>query len=218
MRKIIIFDMDGVLFDTENLSQRCWDESGKRIGIENINEVTHKWIGSDVREAKRIFDEAFGGRFTYEEVRADKLRTADWHILEEGIPIKKGTPELLEALKNDGWTIALATSTERGKAFRELSLAHFDHYFSCSVHGGEVKRGKPSPDIYLACAEKIGVLQEEISDIYVVEDSHNGVRAANAAGMKVLMVPDLLPVTEEMERLAHKIFDDLTQVQSYLIQ
>ncbi len=218
MNNTVIFDMDGVLFDTERLSQRSWDESGRRLGIRNINEVTRKWIGSDVREAKRIFDEAFQGRFSYEKVREDKLRTADWHILEEGIPIKKGAGELLKSLREAGWTVALASSTERDKAFRELALAHFDTYFDYSIHGNEVEHGKPAPDIYLACAKKMGISPEETGNIYVIEDSHNGVRAASSAGMKVLMVPDLLPATDEMKKLAHRIFDDLTQVQGFLLQ
>lgn len=124
-----------------------------------------------------------------------------------------GAESLLRWLKESGWILGLASSTRSATVMKHLEQAGFSEYFSTVVTGDMVENSKPQPDIYLLACRELGVRPEEA---YAIEDSPNGIRSAHAAGMRPLMVPDMIAPDEEMMRLSFRIFDDLTQVLEYL--
>ena len=215
MNRTIIFDMDGVLFDTERLSIPCWEAAGQKYGVPGMGELSRQCMGTNADKTREILTGSFDHPIPYEEMRAEKSRLMREHFLREGMPVKKGVFELMDWLKKNGYRIGLATSTRRDAVEEELAMCGLDRYFDAVVCGDEVKNSKPAPDIFLQCGR---ALDAEPAQTWVVEDSYNGVRAAHAAGMKPIMVPDLLEPDEEMRRLTVRVCGDLTQVRAYLAQ
>lgn len=137
----------------------------------------------------------------------------DEKIEKNGVPLKTGARELLQFLKINGWRVGLASSTRVQRVEEMLKATNLYDFFEVIVGGDMVEKSKPEPDIYLDVCEK---MQINPKDTYAIEDSHNGVRSAAAAGLKVLHVPDMLKPTEEMEQLSYMIFPDLIEVREYL--
>ncbi len=208
----VVFDMDGVLFDTERLCLRVWKIVGNRHGIEGIEEVFPLCIGRTTTDTKRIILEHFSDLDIdplYEEIREEMQRI----IAEEGLPKMPYADEVLKALRSMGVPLALASSSRYETVCRELKMAGFYDYFRAVTGGDMVENGKPSPDIYLKACELLGV---EPTRAAAVEDSFNGVRAANAAGMFTIMVPDMVSPDEEMRQKANVIVTDIRGVLSIL--
>ena len=208
----IVFDMDGVILDTERMVIDCWLSVGPKYGItdlEQLEQVCRNCIGTNRAKTEELFLEVYGWDFPYGTVRNET--DAMIHRIREtdGIPVKKGAKELLAALRQSGAQIGLASSTRYESVKRELQDAGVWEYFSTVVTGDMVTGSKPKPDIYLEACHRMGAIP---ADTYAVEDSYNGVRSAAAAGMKVLMVPDLLKPTDEISNLCVGVFEDLTKV------
>ena len=213
-RKIeaIVFDMDGVLFDTERLCLRVWKIVGERHGIEGIEEIFPLCIGRTTPDTKRIILGHYGDLDIdplYEEIREEMQRI----IAEEGLPKMPYAEEVLKALKSRGIRMALASSSRYATVCRELKMAGFYEYFETVIGGDMVERGKPSPDIYLKACELLGVKPARAA---AVEDSFNGIRAAHGAGMITIMVPDMVSPDEEMRQKASVIVTDIRGVLSIL--
>lgn len=134
-------------------------------------------------------------------------------MMEAGCPMKKGVTELLSYLKEKGWIVGLASSTKEATVTQEIRDAGLMPYFDNLTCGDMLKKSKPEPDIFLMACEKLAVKPQEA---IIIEDSHNGIRAASRAGAMPVMVPDMMPVTEEMKGLAYKICKDLLEVRSWL--
>ena len=130
------------------------------------------------------------------------------------MPLKPGARELLHHLREENWGIGLASSTRRVLVQSQLEGVGLWHYFDQVVTGDQLERSKPAPDIYLMACRALGVAPEAA---WAVEDSYNGIRSSAAAGMRPIMVPDLLPPTPEMRQLSHIILPDLTAVEDYLL-
>jgi HAD superfamily hydrolase (TIGR01509 family) len=209
----VVFDMDGLLIDTEALAQRTWGLAAADCGFDLDEALFKELIGRTRRESGEILERAFGSGFLLDEFR--RRCSHHWEACLEagGIPLKPGVVELLDMLDEVSFPRAVATSTGRAGAERSLSLAGIRERFVHIVSGDMVERGKPEPDIYLLAAERIGVAP---SRCLALEDSHLGVRAAHAAGMTTVMVPDLLPPTDEIARLAHAIVPSLHEVRGML--
>ncbi|WP_328701480.1 HAD family hydrolase [Clostridium vitabionis] len=209
----VVFDMDGVIFDSENLNLCCWHEIAARYGIRDIDTPCRAVIGRNSAEGRRIFKEFYGPDFPYEE-RRDEVLTMFREKTENGeLAVKKGARELLSFLRGMGKKIALASSTDRDRVLWQLDHAGLLGYFDTVIGGDMVKKSKPDPDIYLTACREVGFLPEHA---YAVEDSYNGVRSAAASGAHTIMVPDLLPPDSEMAGLAEVIVDDLFEVRDYL--
>ena len=127
--------------------------------------------------------------------------------------MKKGVTELLPYLKEMGWIVGLASSTKEATVTQEIRDAGLMPYFDNLTCGDMLKKSKPEPDIFLMACEKLAVKPQEA---IIIEDSHNGIRAASRAGAMPVMVPDMMPVTEEMKELAYKICKDLLEVRIWL--
>lgn len=211
--RAVVFDMDGVIFDSERLVLECWSEIADRRGIENIEEAMRECLGVNAVQTKEIMLRRYGREFPYDAFR--KEASALFHERYDGgrLPLKKGVRELLSYLKDRGIKIALASSTREKIVRQELSDAGILDYFEQVICGDMVERSKPAPDIYLKACEALGVTPAEA---YAVEDSYNGIRSANAAGLLAIMVPDLSEPTPEMERLAVRILPDLAEVVRYM--
>lgn len=213
MKKQIIFDMDGVILDTENMALGCWCFVAEKYNIPHIEETFRKTIGTNIEETKRILFAAYGDKFPYDMFREEYRTLFHERVRTKGIPVKAGARELLSFLKINGYRVGLASSTRRKAVIDELTQAGLLDFFETIVGGDMVQRSKPAPDIYrLACEE----MHVEPSETYAIEDSWHGVCSAAEAGLKVLHVPDLLEPDEKMEKLASGIFEDLIDVRNYL--
>ncbi len=213
MKKQIIFDMDGVLFDTEQLVLGYWRYLAEKYNISKIEETFQKVIGINREETKQILFDTYGEEFPYDKFFREVHLLFHKRIQTAGMPVKKGVRELLGFLKINGYRIGLASSTRYQTVTDELTQAGLLDFFEVIVGGDMVKKSKPEPDIYLRACEEMRVLP---SETFAVEDSWNGVRSAAAAGLRVIHVPDMQEPNEEMEQLAFQIFDDLIDVRNYL--
>lgn len=213
--KAVVFDMDGVLFDTERVCMEAWMAVAGKRGLPNMEEIFPQCIGLNANDSRQIVYKAYGEDFDYPCFRRE---TADWfkaYIEEKGLPVKPGVPEILQWLKRSNYEIGLASST-RGESVRShLAQSNLSGYFSTVVTGDMVEHSKPLPDIYLLACARLGV---EPGEAYAIEDSPNGIRSAHAAGMCPIMVPDMIAPDEEMRRLSHVILENLTQALDFLKQ
>ncbi len=209
----VIFDMDGILFDTEKLIIDCWEIMAEKYGISGIREVCYECLGTNREMTKKIFLKHYGENVPYDDYQVElrALFTEYWQ--KNGMPVKPGVYELMESLKKAGIRIALATSTRKASVMPELENADLTKYFDVIVCGDMVSHSKPHPEIYLLAAEKLGV---EPKDAFAIEDSYNGVRSAAAAGLRTIMVPDLVPSIPETDELAEIVLPSLVEVREYL--
>ncbi len=211
----VVFDMDGILFDTERLCRDCWIALSKEYEIPNMEEVYALCIGVNVQATRQIVYDNYGKDFPFEEYDRRASAMYNEYIAEHGVPVKEGVRETLEALAKAGAKIAVASSTRREKVLRLLASAGIDRYFTAVVGGDTVTHSKPDPEIFLTACEALSVAPEEA---IAVEDSHNGIRAAHAAGMLAVMVPDLLPVTEEMRKLSAYVAADMNDACGWMLR
>lgn len=206
MYKAVIFDMDGVIFDTEKVLMKCWEQAGNEFGICIENKHLSKMRGSNINTGKVIFEGMFGKDIDFFKIRERREILKDEYILKNGIPIKEGIEDLLIYIKNQGIKIGLATSTIEKIATKYLKEANLYKYFDTIVCGDMIQNSKPSPDIYLEACKILNVKPKEA---LVFEDSRNGIWAGHNAGCDVVMVVDIDDMYEDTE---DKI---ITKIDSY---
>lgn len=209
----VVCDMDGLLLDTERLMQGAILESSAFHGFPMDEALFLSLVGVPLDGNRVQLREAFGEAFPFDLYLARYRATVLGRIEREGMPLKPGAAELLQAVKAAGLPLAVATSTQRERAREHLERAALLPLLDALVTRDDVVNAKPHPEPYLLAAERLGVAPE---DCLALEDSHPGVRSAAAAGMKVVMVPDLLPATDEMRRLARAVAADLHEVRGWL--
>lgn len=209
----VVFDMDGVIFDSERAVMQCWKEVASRHNIPDIEKAILACTGTTMVRTREIMLNLYGADFPYDEYARES--SAIFHSRYDGgrLPMKPGVKELLTFLKERGKKIALASSTRQQVVTDELRDAGIIEYFDRIICGDMVSRSKPAPDIFLKACEELNVSP---SDSYAIEDSYNGIRAAHAGGLHPIMVPDLLPADEEMQSLAEVVLPSLTSVIEYL--
>lgn len=213
--KAVIFDMDGVIFDSEQMVLDCWEKVGEKYRIADIREVLIECIGTNKERTKEIIYEHYGKSFAYDKFAKEASLLFHDAVKTDGLPVKKGVKELLEYLIHEKIPVGLASSTRLAVVEEELKQAQLYEYFQVVIGGDQLKRSKPNPDIYLMACEKMQVTPK---DAYAIEDSYNGIRAAYSAGMMPVMVPDILPATEEMRQMSVVVLENLLQVKEYFIQ
>lgn len=211
--KAVVFDMDGVIFDSERAVMQCWKEVASRHNIPDIEKAILACTGTTMVRTREIMLNLYGADFPYDEYARES--SAIFHSRYDGgrLPMKQGVKELLTFLKERGKKIALASSTRQQVVTDELRDAGIIEYFDRIICGDMVSRSKPAPDIFLKACEELNISP---SDSYAIEDSYNGIRAAHAGGLHPIMVPDLLPADEEMQSLAEIVLPSLTSVMEYL--
>lgn len=202
----IIFDMDGVLIDSERQSNEGWLWAAGQLGVDMPMWLIDSFKGAPAELCCKSFDDYYNGVIDYWE--AKELRTQHVYKIREteGIPVKKGVKDIFEYIRNNGLKCAVATSTRRESAEKTLHEIGVWDYLDAVVYGDEVERGKPEPDIFLRAAKAIGV---NPSEAVVVEDSINGIKAGYAAGMRVVHIPDTIAIDDDIRKLTYMVCDDL---------
>ena len=188
MVKAVIFDMDGVLIDTEKWLNVYWRQAAAEAGYEMRTEHVLEIRSLAGKYAEPHLKGVFGEEFDYWTIRERRKELMTAHIAEHGVEKKPGVDEILDYLKARGITTAVATATDPIRAEQYLTQIGIFDKFDKIICASMVENGKPQPDIYLYACEQIGVKPE---DCIAVEDSPNGVRAAVDAGIRTIMVPDL---------------------------
>ena len=204
MNRAYIFDMDGVIFDSERLYIECSLEASAELGLpqEGVIELCHRCIGVTPERTRQIMMETYHDPAVVDAFRGRTVSLFLEKYNAGQMDVKPGAEELLKFLKQQGYPLAIASSTPTEIVRQELSAAGLLDYFDRIVGGDQVSRSKPNPDIFLRAAE---LLRTEPSRCIVIEDSFNGIRAAKAAGMTAVMVPDQLQPDEEIKALADRI-------------
>lgn len=216
MIKAVIFDMDGVLIDTEKHYNAAWCEAARMAGYADFGREHALMLRScDARLAAEMMKDIFGAGFDYYAVREVRRRLVAERLEQYGLEKKPGIDEILAFLHERGIKAAVATATPI-----ELTLQHLDaigvrDQFDRIVSAKQVANGKPAPDVYLYACEQIG---EKPSDCIAVEDSPNGIRSAYAAGCRPVMVPDLTQPDAEIRPLLYAVADSLADIRKLIIQ
>ncbi len=202
----IIFDMDGVLIDSERQSNEGWLWAAGQLGVDMPMWLIDSFKGAPAELCCKSFDDYYKGVIDYWE--AKELRTQHVYKIREteGIPVKKGVKDIFEYIRNNGLNCAVATSTRRESAEKTLHEIGVWDYLDAVVYGDEVEHGKPEPDIFLRAAKAIGV---NPSEAVVVEDSINGIKAGYAADMRVVHIPDTIAIDDDIRKLTYMVCADL---------
>jgi HAD superfamily hydrolase (TIGR01509 family) len=209
----IIFDMDGLLFDTETLYQEAILLAAAEGGHEIAVDVFNRTVGLPWAESRALLLSHFGEAFRVDEFQATWVRHF-WVIAETRLALKPGALELLDTLDQFRLPRAIATSSSRRTVERHLTAHNLMGRFEEIVAHGDYDRGKPAPDPFLKAAERLGV---EPRLCLALEDSHNGIRSASSAGMMTVMVPDLLEPTDEIRALCIFVARDLHDVRRLIL-
>jgi len=221
----VIFDMDGLMLDTERSARRAWRDF--LANWENLppglgaDELYSKFIGLKARDAEEVVYDLLGPDFPFDAVMALEEQYIERDVSQEQKRmIKKGLWELLALIEERSLLKAVATSTDRDVAVKRLSKLNLVNKFQAIAGGDEVKEGKPKPAIYELAADRLGIEEKDRRRCIVLEDSVPGVQAGRAAQMFVIMVrdPDLTPPSREgnTSLAANKVFGDLLEVRDFL--
>ncbi|HEY5410483.1 MAG TPA: HAD family phosphatase [Caulobacteraceae bacterium] len=210
--RAVVFDMDGLLVDTETVSREAMTLAARGMGYELPHDVFIKQVGISFAASGAILAEHFGPAFDVAGFQAESTRRFRAQG-ELGVALKAGVVELLDFLDSISLPRAIATSSPHQDVERHLGRHGLRERFDTVVAGGDYTRSKPFPDPFLTAAERLGV---EPGHCLALEDSHNGVRAAHAAGMMAVMVPDLLEPTQEMHELCVRIIESLHEVRGLI--
>ena len=216
-RKIrgVIFDQDGLMFDTERISAESWSLAGDDIGFHLEESFLCTIRGMNRADAAARFHEIFGDTLDFEGLRDRKNEYFHKLLRERGVPVKPGLKELLAYLEEHGYKMILATASTKEYSQRNLKEVGVDRYFAQMVTGDMVTHAKPDPEVFLRAAEMLGEAPEACM---VLEDSLNGVEAGLRGGFVTVMVPDMTQPDEAMRSRVHAVCDSLRDVIGVLEQ
>ena len=213
MIKAIIFDMDGLMIDSERVTFECYQEILKGMNLTMDEEFYKTLLGKPLKGIYQRFYDVYGNDFPIEDVIKDVHALMAKRFETEGVPIKTGLKSLLEYLKENNYKTIVATSSNRDRVDTILSQAQITDYFDDSICGDEVTKGKPNPEVFLKSCQKLGV---NVDEAIVLEDSEAGIQASYDACIKVICIPDMKYPEKQYEEKTFKILKDLNDVTEYL--
>lgn len=205
----VVFDMDGLLLDTEQIVKRTWTDVGTAMGYPDMGEQIYHTLGFNRPRRKAYFESVYGPDWPDEEIVRRTVIRFNEIVESEGIPVKKGARELLAFLKEKGIKIGLATSTSEEHAKQELDEAGIWDYFDGRIFGSMVTKSKPDPEIYLKACAAIGV---EPAHALALEDAPSGVESAYRAGLRVIMIPDMVQPSDEVRKMTWDVQESLLDI------
>ena len=215
MKKIeaVLFDMDGVIFDTESIYLDIWTKVFQSYGYIMTKDVYISVMGRGRKNVIKTFVDLYGEYLPIIQMYKDKDEEL-MQVIDKGqVPMKVGVKEILTFLKENGYKVALATSAKRERAIKQLKMANIKELFDCIVCGDEVINAKPNPEIFLKAAEELSVKPE---NCIVIEDSPAGIKSAYNANMIGIHVEDLKKADEEILKYCHKSFKNLIDIKEYI--
>ena len=213
MIKAIIFDMDGLMIDSERVTFECYQERLKDMNLTMDEEFYKTLLGKPIKGIYQRFYDVYGNDFPIENVIQDVHQLMAERFETEGVPVKKGLVELLHYLKDNNYKTIVATSSNRDRVDKILAQAKITEFFDDSICGDEVTKGKPIPEVFLKSCQKLGV---NVDEAIVLEDSEAGIQASYDANIKVICIPDMKYPEKQYEEKTFKILKDLTEVTAYL--
>lgn len=213
MIKAIIFDMDGLMIDSEKVTFECYQERLKDMNLTMDEEFYKTLLGKPIKGIYQRFYDVYGNDFPIENVIQDVHQLMAERFETEGVPVKKGLVELLHYLKDNNYKTIVATSSNRDRVDKILAQAKITEFFDDSICGDEVTKGKPNPEVFLKSCQKLGV---NVDEAIVLEDSEAGIQASYDANIKVICIPDMKYPEKQYEEKTFKILKDLTEVTAYL--
>ena len=205
----VIFDMDGLMLDTEPLAARAWGAAAAALGVAFDMSLARAMIGRNFADCATMLRARYAPPYPVDALLGSWHAAYDAIVEREGLALKPGLNELLQWLEDNSIPRAVATSTRRERARAKLERAALLPRFHDIVGGDEIPRGKPAPDIYVEAARRLGT---NAGVCIALEDSEPGIRAALAAGMTAIMVPDLHPPSPELLELDVVVLPSLTEV------
>ncbi len=212
--KTIIFDMDGLMFDTETLWQRVCKQTLHEFGYKIDSDFTLSTIGLNQEDMKKHFVQQYGPKFPIEKFKNAYFKNMDDVIIKEGLTLKPGLMELLEYLVANNYTLAIASSTDLNRIKWYLKCADIkESIFNIIVSGENFDKGKPNPDIFLKTCE---LLKVKPNNTYVLEDSKKGIEAAYRAGCIPILIPDIDIIDKHTREIASYEFASLIEIIDFL--
>ncbi|MBW6409482.1 HAD family hydrolase [Clostridium weizhouense] len=209
----VLFDMDGVIFDTERIYLEIWTNIFNKYGYKMTKDVYVTVMGRGRENVIKTFVDIYGDNLPIMKMYDEKDELL-LQIIDSGeVPIKPGAIEILKSLKKNGYKVALATSAKRNRLDKQLKIGNIKNIFDAIVCGDDVTKSKPNPEIFLDAAKKLSVSPKKC---IVIEDSPAGIRAAYNANMVGLHVEDLKKSDEEIKKYCNRSFGNLFEIKEYL--
>ena len=208
MLKLVIFDVDGTLIDSESLYVKAAIENCKRNNYNFSYDVLTSIVGRDAKVSREVISKAGGDGFDYDKYLENLEKIKNEIAKKEPLELKKGVINILNFCKKNNLNLAFATSTFKYKQEPILKGLNVLSYFDYCVYGDEIKKSKPAPDIYLKVLEHFDYQKDEI---IIFEDSTNGIISASSAGVRVVCVPDKVRIPSDIKELTYKMVIDLNK-------
>lgn len=209
----VVFDMDGVMFDTESVCMKAWDTVGEEMGIGKAGYMVYKTLGMTAESAIKVLQNEFGVDFDARLFKQKGREFSYKYFDEFGVPEKPFLHETLNYLNNKGYKLAVASSTSSDSVFHHLNEKNITAYFDKVICGDMIKNSKPAPDIYLKACEELG---ENPANCIAIEDSKNGILSAKNADMNVIMIPDLWQGDDDTDKLLFAKLKSLGEINTIL--
>lgn len=213
MIQAVIFDMDGVLLDSERITRIMWKQAGDEYHIDDVATAVRDCTGSSRPDQWAYLKNKYGQDFPAKEFRERCSELFHNYVDQHGLPVMPYAKDILEYLKTKPYKIALASSTRHDTVTHELKEAGLFDYFESITCGDQVTHSKPDPEIYITACKSIDISPE---NCVAVEDSPNGIRSAYKAGMKCVMVPDQIQPSDEIKSLLYKCCPSLNELKNFL--